>query len=119
MESPDGKITVYVCYTHNDIKEGQIYGRLKSVKCFLKVTESLKYTCTPVSINMCFKILKNRVVVLIVHIKKNSSIFWTEFLTGVSKGKMQLLKLKIAVIWAGEQVAIKSTPNAQITPPSK
>lgn len=51
------------------------------------------------------KYLKNRVVVLIVHIKKNSSIVWTEFLTGVSKGKMQLLKLKIAVIWAGEQVA--------------
>lgn len=105
MESPDGQITVYVCYTHNDIKEGQIYGRLKSVKCFLKVTESLKCTCIPVSINMCFKILKNRVVVLIVHIKKNSSIVWTESLTGVSKGKMQLLKLKIAVMWAGEQVA--------------
>lgn len=93
MESPDGKITVYVCYTHNDIKEGQIYGRLKSVKCFLKVTESLKYTCIPVSINMCLKLLKNRVVVLKVHIKKNSSIFWTVFNRGFQR-KNAVIKIE-------------------------
>lgn len=87
MESPDGKITVYVCYTHNNIREGQIYGRLKSVKCFLKVTESLKCTCIPVSINMCFKILKNRVVVLIVHIKKKFLHFLDSFLPGFPKEK--------------------------------
>lgn len=105
MESPDGKITVYVCYTHNDIREGQIYGRLKSVKCFLKVTESLKCTCIPVSINMCFKILKKQSCCFDSTYKKKIPSFFGQFFTGVSKGKMQLLKLKIAVIWAGEQVA--------------
>lgn len=99
----------YMCVIHiMTLKRVKFMEDWNQLSVFWKsqnLTESLKYTCTPVSINMCFKILKNRVVVLIVHIKKNSSIFWTEFLTGVSKGKMQLLKLKIAVIWAGEQVA--------------
>lgn len=51
-----------VCVLH--IQEVQIYGRMKSVKCFLKVTESLKYIycMSPLSA------VKQRVVVLTVHI---------------------------------------------------
>lgn len=75
-----------MCVLH--IQEVQIYGGMKSLKCFLKVTESLKYIyyMSPLSA------VKQRVVVLTVHIKKISSMFLTEFLTGFSKGKIWLLK---------------------------